>query len=113
MANFNLANSKLAETLIGKNMKAHPDCLGLYIGLDEMYIAQTSQKDGGTVLESLLRVPVSDVDRTQLKPLDLNESYFQMDNWLESLTKVASRKNGKPTKWWSAWPRRFVCCATL
>lgn len=98
MANFNLANSKLAETLIGKNMKAHPDCLGLYIGLDEMYIAQTSQKDGGTVLESLLRVPVSDVDRTQLKPLDLNESYFQMDNWLESLTKVASRKKWKTNK---------------
>ena len=106
MANFNLANSKLAETLIGKNMKAHPDCLGLYIGLDEMYIAQTSQKDGGTVLESLLRVPVSDVDRTQLKPLDLNEAYFQMDNWLEALTKVAKRK-----KWKMICVRRKRSCS--
>ena len=30
----------IAETLIGKNMKAHPEALGLYIGLDEMYVAQ-------------------------------------------------------------------------
>ncbi len=90
--------NNIAETLIGKNMKAHPDCLGLYIGLDEMYIAQSSQKDGGTVLESLLRVPVADVDHTQLKPLDLNEAYFQMDNWLDALTKVASKKKWKTNK---------------
>lgn len=88
----------IVETLIGKNMKAHPDCLGLYIGLNEMYIAQSAQKDGGVVLESLLRVPVSNVDQTQLKPLDLNEAYFQMDNWLEALTKVASKKHWKTNK---------------
>ncbi len=88
----------IVETLIGKNMKAHPDCLGLYIGLDEMYIAQSAQKDGGTVLESLLRVPVSNVDHSQLKPLDLNEAYFQMDNWLDALTKVASKKRWKTDK---------------
>ena len=88
----------IVETLIGQNMKAHPDCLGLYIGLNEMYIAQTAQKDGGVVLESLLRVPVSNVDQTQLKPLDLNEAYFQMDNWLEALTKVASKKHWKTNK---------------
>lgn len=88
----------IVETLIGKNMKAHPDCLGLYIGLNEMYIAQSARKDGGVVLESLLRVPVSNVDQTQLKPLDLNEAYFQMDNWLEALTKVASKKHWKTNK---------------
>lgn len=88
----------IVETLIGKNMKAHPDCLGLYIGLDEMYIAQSAQKDGGTVLESLLRVPVANVDHTQLKPLDLNETYFQMDNWQEALVKVASKKQWKTNK---------------
>lgn len=88
----------IVETLIGQNMKAHPDCLGVYIGLDEMYIAQSSQKDGGIVLESLLRVPVTGVDTTQLKPLDLNETFFQMDNWLDALTKVAAKKKWKTNK---------------
>lgn len=88
----------IAESLIGKNMKAHPDCLGVYIGLDEMYIAQSSKKDGGTVLESLLRVPIAEVDRTQLKPLDLNETFFAMDPWLDSLSKVTTRKKWKTNK---------------
>lgn len=82
----------LAEKLIGKNMKAHPDALGLYIGLNEMYIAQSSRKDGGITLESLLRVPISAVDPSKLKPLELNEGFFSEDNWLEALTKVASKK---------------------
>ncbi len=89
----------ITETLIGKNMKSHPDALGLYIGLDEMYIAQSTRKtDGGLVLESLLRVPITDVDRTKLKPLDLNEGFFAEDGWLEALTKVASRKKWKNTQ---------------
>lgn len=82
----------IADTLIGKNMKAHPEALGLYIGLDEMYIAQSSRKDGGIVLESLLRVPISEVDSSKLKPLELNEGFFSEPNWLEALSKVASKK---------------------
>lgn len=88
----------IADTLIGKNMKAHPEALGLYIGLDEMYIAQSARKDGGVVLESLLRVPISAVDRSQLKPLELNDGFFAMDNWLESLTKVAAKKKWNNNK---------------
>lgn len=82
----------IADTLIGKNMKAHPQALGLYIGLDEMYVAQSAHKEGGIVLESLLRVPISSVDQTKLKSLELNDAFFAMDNWLESLSKVASKK---------------------
>ena len=82
-----------AEALIGKNMKAHPEALGLYIGLDGMYIAQQSiRKNGGVVLESLLRVPISSVDKSKLKPLELNDEFFDEDNWLEALSKVAARK---------------------
>ncbi|WP_428081404.1 hypothetical protein [Candidatus Avelusimicrobium alvi] len=88
----------LSESLIGKNMNAHPDCLGIYIGIDEMYVAQSSKKDSGTVLESLVRVPINAVDKTLLKPLDLNETFFSMDNWLESLGKVTSKKKWKTNK---------------
>ena len=63
----------ITEALIGQNMNAHPDCLGIYIGIDEMYVAQTTKKDSGTVLESLVRVPINSVNKTLLKPLDLNE----------------------------------------
>lgn len=87
-----------SESLIGKNMNAHPDCLGLYIGLDEIYVAQSAKKDSGTVLESLVRVPISDVDRTLLKPLDLNETFFSVNNWLDSLGKVTSKKKWKTNK---------------
>ena len=88
----------LSTSLIGKNMNAHPDCLGLYIGIDEIYVAQSSKKDSGTVLESLVRVPINSVDKSLLKPLDLNETFFSMDNWLESLGKVTSKKKWKTNK---------------
>lgn len=88
----------IADVLIGKNMKSHPEALGLYIGINEMYIAQSTRKDGGIVLESLLRVPMTDVDHTKLKPLDLNEGFFSEENWLESLRKVAARKQWKNTQ---------------
>ena len=89
---------EISEVLIGKNMKAHPDCLGIYIGLEEMFIAQTARKDEGVVLESLVRVPISSVDRSSLKPLDLNESFFAMDNWTEALAKVMAKKKWKTNR---------------
>ena len=88
----------LSETLIGQNMHAHPDCLGIYIGLDEIYMAQTARKDGSVVLESLVRVPITDVDRNMLKPLDLNETFFAMDSWTEALAKVMSKKKWKTNR---------------
>lgn len=88
----------LSESLIGQNMNAHPDCLGVYIGIDEIYVAQTAKKDSGTVLESLIRVPIHSVDKNLLKPLDLNETFFSMENWVEALTKVASKKKWKTNR---------------
>ena len=88
----------LSEALIGQNMNAHPDCLGVYIGIDEIYVAQTSKKDSGTVLESLVRVPIHSVDKNLLKPLDLNETFFTMDNWVDALTKVATKKKWKTNR---------------
>ena len=82
----------LPEFLIGKDMRQHPNCLGIYIDIDEIYVSQCSKKNGSTVLESLVRVPVQGVDRTKLKPLDLNEQFFEMNNWLEALGKVTSKK---------------------
>lgn len=87
-----------SESLIGKNMNIHPDCLGIYIGVDEIYIAQSAKKDSGTILESLVRVPITSVDKTLLKPLDLNETFFSMNNWLEALGKVISKKKWKTDK---------------
>ncbi len=89
---MNKKSVNFADALIGKNMKAHPDALGVYIGLDEMYIAQSVRKDSGITLESLLRVPISDVDQSKLKPLELNEGFFAENNWLEALSKVAAKK---------------------
>ena len=82
----------ISEIVIGNSMREHPNCLGIYIDVDEMYVSQCSRKNGSTVLESLVRVPIVDVDRAQLKPLDLNEQFFAMDNWLDALKKVTSKK---------------------
>ena len=82
----------LSEILIGNNMSAHPNCLGIYIGVDEIYVAQSAKREGGVALESLIRVPVNIVDKSRLKPLELNEAYFTMDNWLDALGKVAAKK---------------------
>ena len=89
----------LPEILIGKkDMREHPYCLGLYIDVDEIYVSQCSKKNGSIVLESLVRVPIQGVDKTQLKPLDLNEQFFAMDNWLEALGKVTSKKKWNTDK---------------
>ena len=79
-------------------MSAHPDCLGIYIGLDEIYVAQSAKRDGGTVLESLIRVPVNITDRSKLKAGELNEAFFTQDYWLDSLGKVTSKKSWNTTK---------------
>ena len=88
----------ILEKLIGPNMKTHPECLGIYIGLDELYIAQTSKKNSGIILESLVRVPISGVDKSVLKPLELNESFFSMGNWIQSLGKVMTKKKWKTNR---------------
>lgn len=88
----------LAEILIGNNMGAHPDCLGIYIGIDEIYVAQSTKRESGVALESLIRVPVNIVDRSKLKPLDLNETYFAMDTWLDALGKVTAKKSWNTNK---------------
>lgn len=88
----------LSEVLIGTNMKAHPDCLGIYIGIDEIYVAQSAKRDGGIVLESLIRVPVNLLDKSRLKPLDLNESFFTMDYWQDALAKVTAKKTWNTNK---------------
>lgn len=88
----------LAEVLVGTDMGAHPDCLGVYIGIDEIYVAQSTKREGGVALESLIRVPVNIIDRSRLKPLDLNESYFSMDNWLDALGKVTAKKTWSVSK---------------
>ncbi len=88
----------LSEILIGPNMKAHPDCLGIYIGIDELYVAQSARRDSGVVLESLIRVPVNLLDKSQLKPLDLNESFFTMEYWQDALTRVTSKKSWDTTQ---------------
>ena len=88
----------LAEVLIGTNMKAHPDCLGIYIGLDEIYVAQCAKRDGGIVLESLIRVPVSVPDKSRFKPLDLNETFFTEEYWQDALSKVTAKKTWNTNK---------------
>ncbi len=88
----------LSEVLVGNNMKAHPDCLGIYIGIDEIYVAQSAKREGGVALESLIRVPVNAVDKSKLKPLDLNESFFTMEYWRDALAKVTAKKSWSTTK---------------
>ena len=88
----------LSEVLVGNNMKAHPDCVGIYIGIDEIYVAQSVKHEGGVSLESLIRVPVNLMDRSKLKPLDLNESFFTMDYWKDALSKVTAKKSWSTTK---------------
>ena len=88
----------LSEILIGNNMGAHPDCLGIYIGIDEIYVAQSAKREGGVALESLIRVPVNIMDKSKLKPLDLNEEYFAMDTWLDALGKVTAKKSWNTNK---------------
>ncbi|MGB2579071.1 Tfp pilus assembly PilM family ATPase [Elusimicrobium simillimum] len=91
--------SKLIKKILGTEQEKVADCLGLYIGPTDMYLSQTTKKSNGINIEGLIRVPVPAMDKSLLKPLDLNEGFFTSpDNWLAPLKKAMEKKKWKTNK---------------
>lgn len=91
-------NKSLME-LLGIKVGHSGECTGLYISLQSMYLAQISRSNSNVKIEGLVRIPVPLSEKTVLKPLDLNESFFtDKNNWVAPLQKVLAKKKLKTNK---------------
>lgn len=79
--------------LLGVETRAVETCLGLYVGMNDMYFAQVVKNRTGMEVKGLLRIPVIASDKTTLRPLELNEGFFSVyDNWAVPLKKALEKR---------------------
>ncbi len=91
-------NNSIAK-LLGVQKGATEECLGLYMSMTDIFFAQASKNDNGIEVKGLIRIPVVNIDKTVLKPLELNEAFFaNYENWVIPLKKVMEKKNFKEKK---------------
>ena len=72
------------------------ECIGIYISLTDVYVAQVSENSGGLEVNSLIKLPVGDIAPDLLKPSDLNEGFFSSPkHWLEPIQKILESREWK------------------
>ena len=65
------------------------ECIGIHISLTDVYVAQVTTVAGGMEVNSLIKLPISDVPQEDLKPAELNEGFFSStQHWLEPIQKI-------------------------
>lgn len=86
--------NKFFETIMGIKRPQFKNCIGIYISLTDIYVAQILEKSGGIEVESLVKLALKDVRTELLRPADLNEAFFTTaKNWLEPIKKIIESKD--------------------
>jgi len=81
------------DSLLGIKRFDYRECLGIYISLTDVYVAQITAKSGGISVDSLIKLPVGDIQPGVLKPADLNEGFFSNTKyWLDPIKKIIESK---------------------
>lgn len=84
---------KKLDTVLGIKRFDYRECLGIYISLTDVYVAQITEKSGGIDVDSLIKLPVGDIHPGILKPAELNESFFSNPKyWLDPIKKIIDSK---------------------
>lgn len=84
---------KSFETLLGIKRSQYKNCIGIYISLTDIYVAQILEKSGGIEVESLVKLALKDVRSDLLRPAELNEGFFATPkHWLEPIKKIIESK---------------------
>ncbi|MDR0646569.1 MAG: hypothetical protein LBG46_06440 [Elusimicrobiota bacterium] len=69
------------------------ECIGIYISLNGVYVAQVLEKSGGIEVDTLIKLPVGQIDSAILRPSELNEGFFTSPAyWLEPIKKIIDSK---------------------
>jgi hypothetical protein len=87
-------HSKFVESIMGIKRPQFKNCIGIYISLTDIYVAQILEKSGGIEVESLVKLALKDVRTDLYRPAELNEAFFaSAKNWLEPIKKIIESKN--------------------
>lgn len=86
---MNFEFKKSFENLLGIKRSEIKNCIGIYISLTDIYVAQIMEKSGGLEVDSLVKLALKDVRSDLLRPAELNEGFFASDkHWLEPIKKI-------------------------
>lgn len=81
------------ENLLGIERPKYRNCIGMYISLTDIYVAQILEKSGGIEVDSLVKLALKDIRTDILRPADLNEGFFATPkHWLEPIKKIIDSK---------------------
>lgn len=81
--------STIFDKATGIKRSDYVECIGIHISLTDVYVAQVTTVAGGLEVNSLIKLPISDVPQDELKPADLNEGFFSTTkHWLEPIQKI-------------------------
>lgn len=90
---MNHKNSQTIDSLLGIKRPQFKNCIGIYISLTDIYVAQIEEKSGGIEVGSLVKLSLQDVRADLLRPSDLNEGFFATPkHWLEPIKKIIDSK---------------------
>ena len=81
------------DKLLGVERPEYKNCIGIYISLTDIYVAQILEKSGGIEVDSLVKLALKDIRTDVLRPADLNEGFFATPKqWLEPIKKIIDSK---------------------
>ena len=56
------------DSSLGIKRTNYKECIGIYISLTDVYVAQVREKSGGLEIDSLIKLPVGEIPPGVLKP---------------------------------------------
>ena len=86
--------TSIFDKFSGIKRSDYVECIGIHISLTDVYVAQVTTVAGGMEVNSLIKLPISDVPQENLKPAELNEGFFATTkHWLDPIQKIIENRD--------------------
>ncbi len=86
--------TSIFDKFSGIKRSDYVECIGIHISLTDVYVAQVTTVAGGMEVNSLIKLPISDVPQDNLKPAELNEGFFlTTKHWLDPIQKIIESRD--------------------
>ncbi len=86
--------TNIFDKFSGIKRSDYVECIGIHISLTDVYVAQVTTVAGGMEVNSLIKLPISDVPQENLKPAELNEGFFSVTkHWLDPIQKILENRD--------------------
>lgn len=86
--------TSIFDKFSGIKRSDYVECIGIHISLTDVYVAQVTTVAGGMEVNSLIKLPISDVPQENLKPAELNEGFFATTkHWLDPIQKILENRD--------------------